>query len=59
MVPMADQFFLHKWQILCVIHFDDKATNNQQKSTDKLNAIRDVFQSTISRFLMTFLQVNT
>jgi hypothetical protein len=55
MLPMADQFFLHKRQILRVIHFDDKATNNQEKSIDKLNAIRDVFQSIISRFLMTFI----
>ena len=41
-----DQFF----QILCVICFDDKTIRNQERSADKLAPIRDVFESTISRF---------
>ena len=41
-----DWFF----QILCVICFDDKATRNQWRLTDKLATIRDVFESTICRF---------
>jgi len=43
---VTDWFF----QILCVICFDDKTTRNQQRSTDKLAPITDVFESTISRF---------
>jgi len=43
---VRDWFF----QILHIICFDDKTTRNQQRSTDKLASIRDVFESTISRF---------
>ena len=43
---VRDWFF----QILRVICFDDKTTRNQQRSTDKLAPIRDIFETTISRF---------
>jgi len=43
---VRDWFF----QILCVTCFDDKTTRNQQRSIDKLTPIRDIFESTISRF---------
>ena len=45
-----DRFF----QILSVIRFDDKTTSNQQKSTDKLAPIRNVFESIISTFQMAY-----
>ena len=38
------------FQILHVIHHDDKTTRNQQTSRDKLAPIKDVFESIISRF---------
>jgi len=41
------------YRILRVIHFNDKTTRNQQRSTDILASIRDVFESIISRFQMT------
>jgi hypothetical protein len=45
---VKDQFI----QILCVIHFYDKTTRNQWRSTDKIAPISDVFEGTISRFQM-------
>ena len=45
-----DRFF----QIICVIHFDDKTTRNQQQSTDKLAPIISVLESIISTFQMAY-----
>ena len=45
-----DQFF----RIFCVIHFDDKTIRNQWRSTDKLDPIRNVFESIISTFQMAY-----
>jgi len=42
------------FQILGTIYFDDKTTSSQQRSTDKLALIRDVFESLISRFEMAY-----
>jgi len=42
---MARNWF---FEILRVIHFDDKTTGNQRRSTDKLGPIRYVFESIIT-----------
>jgi len=48
---MARDWF---FRILCVICVNDKTTRNQQRSTDKLAPIRNVFESIISTFQMAY-----
>jgi hypothetical protein len=45
-----NQFF----QIHCVICFNDNTTSNERRSTDKLTPIRNVFESIISTFQITY-----
>ena len=42
-------------QILHVIHFYDKTTRNQRRSTDKIAPFSDVFEGIISRFQMAYI----